>query len=380
MTATLRRILHCDMDCFFAAVHVRDDPRLRGKPVVVGGDPSGRGVVAAASYEARTFGIHSAMPSAQALRQCPKLIVLRPDFKRYSSESEQIFSIYRQFTPVIQPLSIDEAYLDVTEHLKPYGSATAIAEAIRRQVLEERGLTVSVGVAPNKLVAKIASDQDKPDGLTVIRPNQVGDFLAPLPVRRIHGVGPASARRLDELGITTVADLAATPLDVLLLNFGHWGRTLWAYAHGQDERKVKTRQGRKSIGTERTFRTNVTDLEEMEGVLRKMTLEVVSGLEKRTLATCTVSIKVRYPDFTTLTRAHSFDVPTTSAERIESCAIELLRRTDAAERSVRLLGLSVEGLAPAQFEQYSLFDSQPDNDDGLSKAAEPISEYGGEDH
>lgn len=367
-----RRILHCDMDCFFVAVHVRDDPALRGKPVVVGGDPSGRGVVAASSYEARAFGVHSAMPSAQAQRLCPQLIFLRSDFGRYRAEGEKIFDIYRYFTPLVQTLSLDEAYLDVSEHLGSFGSATAIAEAIRRRVREERGLTVSVGVAPNKLVAKIASDQDKPDGLTVVRPHQVADFLAPLPVRRIHGVGPASARKLGEMGITTVAELAATPLDLLLVRFGHWGRTLWKYANGVDERDVKTDRKRKSIGTERTFRHNVRDIEEMDRILRTMTLEIVAGLEKRKIAACTITVKVRYPDFTTITRAHSFDGPTTSAERIENCAKDLLRRTDAAEHSVRLLGLSAEGLVPSNLKQLTLFDRTAEFNDDLSRAAEPI--------
>ncbi len=365
------------MDCFFAAVHMRDDPGLRGKPVVVGGDPSGRGVVAAASYEARAFGIHSAMPSAQARRLCPQLIFLRSDFGRYRAESEEIFDIYREFTPLIQTLSLDEAYLDVSEHLGPYGSATAVAEAIRRRVREERDLTVSIGVAPNKLVAKIASDQDKPDGLTVVRPRQVAAFLGPLPVRRIHGVGPASAQKLGEMGITTVAELAATPLDVLLFRFGHWGRTLWQYSNGLDERAVKTDRQRKSIGTERTFRRNVQDIEEMDRILQKMTLEIVGGLEKRKIAACTITVKVRYPDFTTLTRSHSFDGPTTSVERIENCAKDLLRRTEAAERSVRLLGLSADGLVPAHMEQLTLFDQQREIDIHLARVAEPVAEYGG---
>ncbi len=372
-----RRILHCDMDCFFVAVHVRDDPVLRGKPVVVAGDPSGRGVVAAASYEARAFGVHSAMPSAQARRLCPQLIFLRSDFGRYRAESEKIFDIYRHYTPLIQTLSLDEAYLDVSEHLGSYGSATAIAEAIRRRVREERGLTVSVGVAPNKLVAKIASDQDKPDGLTVVRPHQVAGFLAPLPVRRIHGVGPASARKLGEMGITTVAELAATPLDVLLSRFGHWGRTLWEYAHGRDDREVSTDRVRKSLGTERTFDRNVQDIGEMDRILEKMTLEVVRGLESRNTAACTVTVKVRYPDFTTLTRSHTMDGPSAQVERIENCAKDLLRRTEAANRSVRLLGLTAEGLVPADLEQRTLFESGAESDNEFTRAAEPIVEYGG---
>ncbi|MFV2072378.1 MAG: DNA polymerase IV [Thermoanaerobaculales bacterium] len=354
--APLRRILHCDMDCFFAAVHIRDDPKLRGRPVVVGGDPSGRGVVAAASYEARKFGIHSAMPAAQARRQCQDTIFLRPDFRRYRRESEQIFAIYRQFTPLIQTLSLDEAYLDVSEHLGDFGSATAIAEEIRRKVRSERRLTVSVGVGPNKLVAKIASDVDKPDGLTVVRPSEVEAFLAPLPVRRLYGIGPATESTLSEMEITTVAGLRAISLDRLLGRFGSWGRTLWEHARGIDNRPVRTRQVRKSLSTERTFEKNLRDLESMDEILGTMADEVARGLEKRNLAGCTVTIKVRYPDFTTLTRSHTLQAPTFDATTIASHARDLLRRTDAARRSVRLLGVGASNLVPANLGQRALFE------------------------
>ena len=352
----LRRILHCDMDCFYAAVHMRDEPALRGKPVVVGGDPSGRGVVAAASYEARKFGIHSAMPAAQARRQCPDTIFLRPDFRRYRRESDQIFAIYRQFTPIIQTLSLDEAYLDVSEHLGDLGSATAIAEAIRHRVRQERGLTVSVGVGPNKLVAKIASDFHKPDGLTVVRPSEVEAFLAPLPVRRLYGIGPATERTLSDMEITTVAELRAISLDRLLDRFGNWGRTLWEHARGIDNRPVRTRQVRKSLSTERTFEENVRDLERMDKIFGTMADEVARGLEKRRLAACTVTIKVRYPDFTTLTRSHTLQVPTSDASTISSHARDLVRRTDAARRSVRLLGVGASNLVPGDLGQRALFD------------------------
>ncbi len=354
--APLRRILHCDMDCFFAAVHMRDDPALRGKPVVVGGAPSGRGVVAAASYEARKFGIHSAMPAAQARRQCPDTIFLRPDFSRYRRESEKIFAIYREFTPVIQTLSLDEAYLDVSEHLGDFGSATAIAEEIRRRVRSERRLTVSVGVGPNKLVAKIASDVDKPDGLTVVRPSEAEAFLAPLPVRRLYGIGPATEKTLGELAITTVAELRTTSLDHLLDRFGSWGRTLWEHARGIDHRPVHTHQVRKSLSTERTFEENLRDLDSMDNILESMADEVARGLEKRRLAACTVTIKVRYPDFTTLTRSHTLPVPTAEAATIATITHELVRRTDAAQRSVRLLGVGASNLVPGSLVQRALFE------------------------
>jgi DNA polymerase-4 len=352
----LRRILHADMDCFYAAVHARDDPSLEGKPVVVGGDPSGRGVVAAANYEARKYGIHSAMPAAQARRRCPHTVFLRPDFSRYREESRLIFDIYRQYTPIIQPLSLDEAFLDVSDHLGGFGSATALAKDIRRRVREERRLTVSIGVAPNKLVAKIASDFDKPDGLTVVRPNEIGAFLAPLPVRRLYGIGPAAERSLHEMGITTIAELRELSIDRLMARFGSWGRVLWERVRGIDDRPVHTHRERKSLSTERTFADNVKDLGEIDLILESMAEEVARGLEKRRLAASTITVKARYPDFTTPTRSHTLPVPTADAATIAAAAHELIRRTDAAKRSVRLLGVGASNLVPGELGQMALFE------------------------
>ncbi len=352
----LRRILHCDMDCFYAAVHTRDDPSLEGKPVVVGGDPSGRGVVAAANYEARKYGIHSAMPAAQARRLCPETIFLRPDFSRYREESQQIFDIYREYTPIIQPLSLDEAFLDVSDHLGELGSATAVAEDIRRRVREERGLTVSIGVAANKLVAKIASDFRKPDGLTVVRPHEVEAFLAPLPVRRLYGIGPAAERSLHEMGITTVAELRELSIDRLMSRFGTWGRVLWERVRGIDDRPVHTSRERKSLSTERTFAENVKDAKEIDRILERMADEVARGLEKRRLAATTITVKARYPDFTTPTRSHTLLVPTADAATIAATARELVRKTDAAKRSVRLLGVGASNLVPGELGQMALFE------------------------
>jgi DNA polymerase-4 len=352
----VRRILHCDMDAFYAAIHIRDEPALRGKPVVVGGDPSGRGVVAAASYEARKFGIHSAMPAAQARRLCPETIFLRPDFSRYRQESQQIFSIYRDYTPIIQPLSLDEAFLDVSEHLGDFGSGTAVAEDIRRRIREERRLTVSVGVARNKLVAKIASDFRKPDGLTIVRPHEVESFLAPLPVRRLYGVGPSAELSLHEMGITTVEELRRLSIDRLMACFGQWGRVLWERARGIDDRPVRTQRVRKSLSTERTFAEDVNDLEDMDSLLDGMAEEIARGLEKRRLAATTITVKVRYPDFTTPTRSRSLNVPTSDAVTIAAIARELVRRTDAAKRSVRLLGIGASNLVSGPTEQMALFE------------------------
>jgi len=344
------------MDCFYAAIHTRDDPSLEGKPVVVGGDPSGRGVVAAANYEARKYGIHSAMPAAQARRRCQETIFLRPDFSRYREESQQIFAIYRDYTPIIQPLSLDEAFLDVSDHLGNFGSATALAQDIRRRVREERQLTVSIGVAPNKLVAKIASDFRKPDGLTVVRPHEVEAFLAPLPVRRLYGIGPAAERTFHEMGITTIEELRELSIDRLMARFGQWGRVLWERVRGIDERPVRTRRERKSLSTERTFAENLSNLEEIDRILAGMAEEVAQGLESRRLAASTITVKARYPDFTTPTRSQTLPLPTSDAATIAATARELVRRTEAAERSVRLLGVGASNLVPGELGQLELFE------------------------
>ncbi len=340
----IRRILHCDMDCFYAAVHMRDDPALRGRPVVIGGNPAGRGVVAAASYEARRFGIRSAMPAAHAARRCPEAVFLRPEFARYRAESEAIFEIFRDYTPLVQPVSLDEACLDVTDRLAHQGSATAIAQKIRERVREERDLTVSVGVGPNRLVAKIASDFDKPDGLTIVKPHQVQSFLDPLPVRRLHGVGPVTEGALRELRVTTIADLRALEPEALSRRFGRHGRRLRDCARGIDERPVRTNRRRKSLGHERTYETDLGSLEEMDAEVCDLSERVASGLAERGVLARTITVKVRYPDFKTLTRSRTLETPTASAEIIGATARELLRLTDAEARRARLLGVAGSNL------------------------------------
>ena len=351
----VRRILHCDMDCFYAAVHMRDDPSLRGRPVVIGGSPEGRGVVAAASYEARAFGVRSAMPSARAIRLCPQLIFIRPDFARYRAESREVFAIFQRFTPLVQAVSIDEAYLDVSEHLTPHGSATGVARAIRAAVRRERRLTVSVGVGPNRLIAKIASDFRKPDGLTVVPPREVADFLAPLPVRSLPGVGPATDKRLAKLGLRTVADVRRLTAEDLESRLGRYGRTLARYCRGIDERPVRTHRERKSLSSERTYAEDLDSLEAMTAELDKQAAGVARGLAKRDLSACTVTIKVRYSDFTTVTRSQTLPAPTRDEAVIAQCARDLLRRTQAARRPVRLLGVGASNLLTGRVEQLSLF-------------------------
>ncbi len=352
-----RRILHCDMDCFYAAVHMRDDPSLRGKPVVIGGSPEGRGVIAAASYEAREFGVRSAMPSAQAIRRCRDLVFIRPDFPRYRAESERVFEILRRFTPVVQPVSIDEGYLDLTDHLAEWGSATRAAQEIRRLVREERGLTVSVGVGPNRLVAKIASDFDKPDGLTVVPPGRVQRFLDPLPVRRLPGVGPATEKRLGKLGVVRIGDLRRVSEHELSTRFGRWGAALFHRARGLDERPVRVNRTRKSISKERTYAVDLRELDEMEAELGKLADGVAAAMRKREISGRTLTVKIRYSDFTTLTRSHTFRAPTCSAGTMLDAARELLRKSDAGRRPVRLLGVGCSNLVPGRIEQLALFDS-----------------------
>ena len=346
------------MDCFYAAVHMRDDPSLRGRPVVIGGSPEGRGVVAAASYEARAFGIRSATPAARAVRLCPQAVFLAPEFPRYRRESREVFEIFRSFTEVVQPVSIDEAYLDVSDCLERWGSATAVATAIKQRVRDERGLTVSVGAAPNRLVAKIASDREKPDGLTVVPPARVQAFLDPLPVRSLPGVGPATDRRLRRLGVETVGELRALPLDRLQQAFGRHGPTLYRYARGQDDRPVRIHRERKSLSAERTYSQDLTSLAEMDEELGRLAERVGRGLANRGLGARTLTLKVRYDDFTTLTRSHTLVAPTADAAAIAAMTRRLLRRSEAGRRAVRLLGVGGSNLVRGRIAQLSLLASE----------------------
>lgn len=351
----VRRILHCDMDCFYAAVHMRDQPELAGLPVVIGGSPEGRGVVAAASYEARAFGVRSAMPSARALRRCPKLVFVKPDFPRYRQESAEVFAIFRDFTSLVQVVSIDEAYLDVSDTLGPWGSATALAREIRRRVLAERRLTVSIGVGPSRLVAKIASDAHKPDGLTVVTPRRVQAFLDPLSVRALPGVGPATEKRLNGIGITKVHQLREADEAELEHRFGRYGARLAAFSRGLDDRPVRVDRERKSLSSERTYETDLADLDAVQEQLDNLAQSVAQGLSKRDISAQTVVIKVRYGDFTTVTRSQTLPVPTADVAVISRTARGLLARTEAGERPVRLLGVGGANLVAGRLEQLDLF-------------------------
>ena len=339
-----RRILHLDMDAFYASIEQRDAPALRGKPVVVGGDPRQRGVVAAASYEARTFGVRSAMPMATAVRLCPALVVVPPRFTLYRTESERIFAIYRGVTPLVEPLSLDEAYLDVTENAWQEPLGMAVAKRLKTQVRETTGLTVSAGVAPNKFLAKIASGWQKPDGLTVIAPERVEQFLQQLPVDALWGVGPVTARKLRAAGLERLIDVRAADATLLKQLVGSFADSLRRLAFGHDDRAVQPHRAAKSSGSENTFAQDLTDLAAIHAEIRRMASRAAGWLARESLFAKTVTLKVRYDNFTTITRSHSATPPTRDEEAIVARALALAERTDAGRRPVRLLGVSVHGL------------------------------------
>ena len=341
--AGLRKIIHVDMDAFFASVEQRDDPELRGKPLAVGGT-SGRGVVAAASYEARAFGVRSAMPTSRALRQCPGLILRKPRFEVYRAVSQQIRAIFLDYTPHVEPLSLDEAYLDVTADLKGIGSATRIAEQIRARIRQETGLTASAGVSYNKFLAKLASDQNKPDGLCVIRPGEGADFVAGLPVRRFHGVGPRGAEKMARLGIETGADLAARDLAFLRAHFGSFAEYLFRAARGVDLRQVRANRPRKSVGGERTFHENIEAPDALRETLDQIVEIVWERIERAQASGRTVTLKLRHADFTTLTRARSVSPRVTDKAQFAAIGHALLEELMPLPQPVRLMGLTLSAL------------------------------------
>jgi DNA polymerase-4 len=341
----IRRILHVDMDAFYASVERRDRPELRGRPVVVGGSPESRGVVAAASYEARAHGVHSAMPMSRAIRLCPALVIVPPDFAKYRSVSQQVFALYREVTPLVEPLSLDEAYLDVTENTWNEPLGIEVAKMLKAAILEATSLTASAGVAPNKFLAKIASGWRKPDGLTVVAPERIESFLQKLPVDALWGVGPVTARRLRERGIERLVDVRNAEPETLNAAVGSMADWLRKLALGQDDRPVVPNRASKSSSSENTYTPDLSDLalirEEIAGMARDNAL----WLGRRGLAARTVTIKVRYDDFTTITRSHS-DRPTNDPEEFARRAVELLGKTEAGRRPVRLLGAGVHNLGP----------------------------------
>ncbi len=339
-----RKIIHIDMDAFYASVEQRDDPSLRGRPVAVGGSRE-RGVVAAASYEARTFGVRSAMPSVTARRKCPELVFVKPRFDVYKAISAEIRAIFAEHTPLIEPLSLDEAYLDVTENHQGIASATAIAEAIRRRIREVTGLTASAGVSYNKFLAKLASDHRKPDGLFVITPAMGAGFVEALPVGRFHGVGPATAAKMERLGLHTGTDLRACSLAFLQEHFGKSGSYYFGISRGIDERPVRADRIRKSVGAENTFSTDLFETAEMREALEPILDKVWRYCETSGVRGRTVTLKIKYADFRQITRSQSLALPVASRADLAQIGFRLLHDRPSDRRGVRLLGISLSTLA-----------------------------------
>ena len=332
------------MDAFYASVEQRDNPSLRGKPVVVGGDPDKRGVVAAASYEARQYGVRSAIPMSRAVRLCPSLVIVHPDFQKYRAVSQQVFAIYRSVTSLVEPLSLDEAYLDVTENNWGEGLGMNVAKRIKQEIRATTGLTASAGVAPNKFLAKIASGWQKPDGLTVVAPERVEHFLQGLPVDALWGVGPVTARKLRAHGVQKLVDVRSADLEGLRSIVGSLAEWLKQLAQGIDDRPVVADYEVKSSGSENTFATDLQDIGEIREEIESMARGTARWLAKRDLYARTVTIKVRYNDFTTITRSHT-EPACRDEDAIVRRAIALLERTEAGRRPIRLLGVSVHNLS-----------------------------------
>jgi len=342
----LRRILHVDMDAFYASVEQRDDPALRGRPVAVGGRPESRGVVAASSYEARKFGVRSALPMARAVRLCPELVIVRPDFSKYAAVSRQVFQIFRSVTPLVEPLSLDEAYLDVTENAWGLPLGVDVARRVKERIREETKLTASAGVAPNKFLAKIASGWRKPDGLTVIAPERIEMFLQKLEVDALWGVGPKTAARLRAAGIERLVDVRTADLEILRRVVGSWAEGLQRLAFGEDSRPVNPNQERKSIGCEETYARDLAEMETIRQEVDALARHAAEILERKNLLTRTVTLKLRYSNFQTITRSETREPPTRVPDELAQRAVALIEKTEAGRRPVRLLGVSFHGLRP----------------------------------
>ncbi len=366
-------ILHVDMDAYYASVEERDQPQLKGKPVIVGGSVDKRGVVSAANYEARKYGVHSAMPMVTALRKCPRAIVMPTRMSHYAAISKQIREIFYRFTPVIEPLSLDEAFLDVEGCEGLFGPPEDIAVQIKQTILDETQLVASVGVAPNKFLAKIASDLDKPDGLVIVDPDRILEFLEPLPISRLWGIGKVSQKSLHTVGIQTVGQVRRLSPEVLTGKFGEVGARLWNLAHGIDNRKVVPDREAKSISHETTFAVDIGDVEVLRAWLLELTEQVARRLRRSDLKAKTINLKLRFSNFETITRAKSLPEPTQSTNRVWEIAGELLDRI-AIDREVRLIGIGVSNMSSGRrTHQQSLFGGEK-QDDQLDSVSDSIRE------
>lgn len=366
--------VHLDMDAFYASVEIRERPELAGRPVVVGGTPEGRGVVAAASYPARRFGIRSAMPMATALKRCPELVILRSRMSLYAAESRRIREILERYTPLIEPLSLDEAFLDLRGSVKLFGPVPEIARRIKREISEELGLTASVGIAPVKFVAKIASDLDKPDGFRVVEPGELHAFLDALPVGRLWGVGKVGEQAMHRLGLQTIGDVARRDEDFMAQHFGRHGLHLSRLARGIDPREVVPDRETKSVSNETTFAADIADRDELRAILMQLVEQVGWRLRDKTLAGRTVQIKARYADFTTVTRARTLTAPTDSTADIWRAASELLDRLPRPGAALRLIGVGVSGFEDEGVEQGDLFAVAVEERTRVDRVADAIQE------
>lgn len=371
-----RQIIHVDMDAFYASVEQRDDPLLQGRPVVVGGNPNSRGVVSTASYEARKAGIHSAMPLAEAQRRCPQAVFLPVNIQKYQKVSQQIRAIFLTYTPLVEPLSLDEAFLDVTASTRLFGSAEDIAITIKQRIKDELDLCASVGVASNKFLAKLASDLEKPNGFVVIDPNNIQELLDPLPVERIWGVGKKMLERLEHLNVHSVSDLRKIDQASLSRFFGSWGNQIYFLARGIDNRPVESVREAKSIGRETTFSLDISDRETLETILLELACDIAQNLRKEKIKGKTISLKIRYDDFQTLSRSHTLNLATHLEDVIYKEAQQLLSEV-SLQRPLRLIGITVNNLMGQEEEQLSLFDEPNQNQEKLVQAIDSILEkYG----
>ncbi len=370
------------MDAFFAAVEQLDNPQYRGKPLIVGADPKGgkgRGVVATCSYEAREYGIHSAMPISHAYRRCPHGIYVPGRHKRYSELSRAMIAILKDFTPVIQKISIDEAFMDVTGSLGLFGDAMTIAQAVMKRIRTELKLTASIGIAPNKFLAKIASDLDKPDGLVVVLPGHERSFLEDLPIFRLWGVGKKTEAALTQMGIQTIGQIARLSETALNKRFGKWGNALWRLSHGIDDRPVESVDVQKSISQERTFYEDTDDQQEIEQTLFHLAESLSRLMRKDHLKGRTITLKIRFEDFSTFTRSKTFADFIDSTQIIKGVALSMYRRFNKSRKKVRLLGIGVSQLNSVSGEQLGLFDQEAPLNTKLTRLLDSLQDKFGED-
>ncbi len=376
-----KAIIHLDMDAFYAAVEVLDDPDLRGKPVIVGGSKE-RGVVSSASYEARKFGIHSAQPVAIAMRLCPQGIFRPVRMWRYVEISKQIFEIFKRFSPLVEPLSLDEAFVDVTGSIRLFGPPEVIARRIKQLVVAEMGLTVSAGVAPTKFIAKIASDIQKPDGLTIVPDGRMKEFLGPLPIEKLWGVGEATRKTLAHLGVKTIGDLGCISRELLDRKLGKHGLHLYLLAKGVDEREVETERQIKSIGHEETYREDILDMAVVRRVILSLATRVARRLRAHGFVGKNVTLKVKYHDFVQITRSVTLKKSTDDGREIFQSCCDLLVKTEVGKRPVRLFGISLSQLEVADEErQLALFEETPETPKRkrLNRALDTISDKFGDE-